>query len=336
MVNFLLPKALKLGELVSIISPSAPTSFYCPKRFLRGIKMLERMGYKVKVEKNARKCLNHTAGGVDDRISDIHSAFGDKDVKAIICTIGGMNSNALIDRLDYELIKNNPKIFCGFSDITALQLAIYKMTSLITFSGPALLPTFADYPEMHEFSRNHFTHIISNIGENDLGKLPISDKCTDEHLVWDSEDSRSKKFKSNDGWKILRAGQTKGILVGGNLGAMVALAGTKYWPDFDNKILFIDIDDEERPNSVDRHLTQLNTIGVFNQISGLLVGRLHCRTGFKKKNYFEDLLMSILSNYSFPIITNLDFGHTDPILTLPLGINVEMDANKPIILLTQN
>jgi len=334
MTKYFLPKALKHGEVVAIISPSAPTSYYCPKRFLRGIKMLGLMGYKVKIEKNTHKCLNHTAGGIEDRISDIHSAFSDKEVKAIICTIGGMNSNTLIDRLDYELIKNNPKIFCGFSDITVLQLAIFKMTGLITFSGPALLPTFADYPEMQEFSKNHFTHIVSNIDENNLGQLPTSNKWTDEYLVWDTEDSQPKNFKSNDGWKILKVGQSKGILLGGNLGAMMTLAGTKYWPNFNNKILFIDIDDEERPNSVDRYLTQLNTIGVFDKISGLLVGRLHSKTGFKKKNYFENLLMSIVGNCSFPVIINMDFGHTDPLLTLPIGISVEIDTRKLSVLLT--
>lgn len=331
MANLLFPKPLKLGEVVSIISPSSPASFYCPKRFFRGIKMIELMGYKVKIEKNVRKRLNHTTKGVDERVSDIHSAFSDKSVKAIICTIGGMNSNALIERLDYELIKKNPKIFCGFSDITVLQLAILKMTGLVTFSGPALLPTFADYPEIQEFSRKHFVHIINNIGKNDLGKLPVSDKWTDEYLAWDIEDDKPKKLKINNGWKILKTGQSRGFLVGGNLSAMMTLAGTKYWPDFNDKILFIDIDDEEKSSSVDRYLTQLNVIRVFNKIKGLLIGRLHSKTGFKKKKYFEDLLMSIVDNFYFPIIINMDFGHTDPILTLPVGILVEIDTRKPSV-----
>lgn len=328
MNNFLLPETLKPGEVVSIVSPSAPTSFYCPKRFLRGIKMLESMGYKVKIEENARKVFNHTAGTVEDRVSDIHSAFRDKKVKAIICTIGGMNSNALIDKLDYKLIKSNPKIFCGFSDITVLQWAIYKMTGLVTFSGPALLPNFAEYPEMHEFSKNHFVNIISNIGKNDLGKLPVSNQWTDQYLAWDIEDNKNRNFIRNDGWNILRSGESNGILIGGNLAAILTLAGTKYWPNFSNKILFIDIDDEERPNMVDRYLNQLNTINVFNKIRGLLIGRLHGKSAFKKNNYFEDLLISIVGKYHFPIIINMDFGHTDPLLTLPIGLPVEIDTRK--------
>ncbi len=139
------PERLQKGDKIGIVSPSSPVAAFCPKRLQRGVGELEKRGFTVKLGKHVLEHYKHTAGTVQQRIEDLHAMFADDEVKAIVCTIGGLNSNQLLEFLDYDLIQKHPKIFMGFSDITALLNAVYAKTGLVTYLGPALLPQFGEY-----------------------------------------------------------------------------------------------------------------------------------------------------------------------------------------------
>ncbi len=320
------PKLLKPGDTVGIISTSSPVAAACPNRFQRGISELESMGFKVKIGKNALKRIGHLAGTVEERLEDLHEMFQDHEVKAIINTIGGYNSHQLLEYIDYNLIKQNPKIILGYSDFTAILLAIHKKSELITFMGPALLPQFGEYGGMLEYTKKIFKDVLMT--QNDEIRIPPSKYWTSEFLAWDIEDNRPRQLTKNEGPLIIKEGRARGSILAGNMGTMLLLAGTEFLPTFDNKILFLEEDEQENPGTIDRYLTQLRHMGVFEKINGIVVGRFHPKVEFSQDYTFIDIICQATKGYDFPIVYNVDFGHTDPMMTIPNGIDVEVEASN--------
>lgn len=327
-------KKIKKGDLVSIVSPSAGLGELFPHRIENGIKCLERMGFEVKVEKNALKMENWVSGSIKERIDDIHSAFKDKRVKAIICTIGGNHSNQLLKYLDFELIRNNSKIFLGYSDITVLHNAIYKKAGLRTFYGPCVISEFGEYPDMLPFTKSYFEKTLI---EGVLGDIEQSKEWTDEFLNWFNKESHTKKRKMfpNTGYEWWRKGNAVGEIFGGAIPSVNHLLGTEYEINFKNKIFFIDLPEGHSPGEnlpladLDAFLADLFNAGVFNQIKGLIIGRAY---GYKGDNGKLSLLKKVIMNYvkgtNYPVLFNADFGHTSPMITIPIGAKVELDSKK--------
>ncbi|WP_064091271.1 S66 family peptidase [Rossellomorea aquimaris] len=316
----IIPKKLQKGDTIGICSPSSPVAAHCPKRLKRGIEELERMGFKVRVAPNTLRVQEYMAGTVEERIEDLHSLFKDTEVKAIITTIGGTCSHQLLEHLDYSLIKENPKIFLGYSDITALHTAIHLKTSLITYLGPAVLPQFGEFGGILPYTKHHF---IKTFVEGESIHYKPSTQYVMEHLWWDEEDSRERNQLENKGPSIVKEGKAEGRIIAANVGTMLLLAGTEYFPDLEGAILCIEDDPDETPSSIDRYLTQLRHLDVFSKIKGLLVGRFHDHVGFKD-NQLSSILSRVTEGYEFPIISDLDFGHTDPMFILPNGIKAKL------------
>jgi len=318
------PVMLKQGDTIGVISTASPVAALCPNRFQRGIHELEKMGFKVKVGNHARNKIGHLAGTVEERLEDFHEMVQNPEVKAIINTIGGYNSHQLLEYIDYDLIQKNPKIFLGYSDFTSLLLAIHKKCNLITFMGPALLPQFGEYNGIFDYTKT----MLQAVTMKKTDKLNISPSSfwTGEKLKWDVEDLRPRKMEQNTGPLTLRAGKAKGKILAGNMGTMLLLAGTDYLPSFENKILFLEEDEEEKPGTIDRYLTQLRHIGAFEKINGIVFGRFHPNVSFSNDYTFEDIVNEATKGFDFPIISNVDFGHTDPMITIPNGIEVEIEA----------
>lgn len=305
---------------------------FCPNRLQRGIQELKKHGFQVKLGEHVSKHYKHMAGTVQQRIEDLHAMFADNEIKAIICTIGGYNSNQLLEFLDYDLIKQHPKIFVGYSDITAPLNAIYAKTGLVTYLGPAILPQFGEYEGMLPYTWEYFEKILM---QTERVHVRASQQWTDEFTPWDKEDNRPRATKSNEGIKIiLKSGLTSsGTLIGGNLGTLLLLNGTSYMPNLEGTILCVEEDEIETPATVDRFLTQLRHIGAFSKIKGMLIGRFNSKVGFKKEDSLEDVVLAATEGYDFPILYDLDFGHTDPMLTIPIGGHCEMGtADNRIII----
>lgn len=325
----LYPVKLDKGDTIGVVSPSSPVAALCPRRLQRGVEELEGKGFKVRLGKHASERYKHMAGTVQQRVEDLHTMFADDQVKAIVCTIGGLNSNQLLEFLDYDLIKKHPKIFIGFSDITALLSAIHARTGLVTYLGPALLPQFGEYGGTLPYTWEYFEKVCMLGGEVNV---VASKEWTDEFTQWDKEDSRPRVMKPNDGIKMLKPGRASGTLIGGNIGTFLLLNGTPYMPSLQNSILCVEDDEVETPATMDRFFMQLRHIGVFSQIKGMLIGRFNSKVGFNKEDPLEGIVLAATEGYDFPILYDLDFSHTDPMITIPLGGKAEMDAeNKSIV-----
>lgn len=319
----ILPQRLQKGDKIGIVSPSSPVAALCPRRLQRGVEELEKRGFQVKLVKHVSERYKHTAGTVEQRVEDLHAMFADDEVKAIVCTIGGLNSNQLLEHLDYDFIKAHPKIFMGFSDITALLNAIYVKTGLITFLGPALLPQFGEFGGTLPYTWEYFEKTVITGGNV---SIEASREWTDEFTPWDKEDNRPRVMKPNEGIKMLKPGKASGTIVGGNIGTFLLLNGTPYMPSLQDAILCVEEDEVETPATMDRFFTQLRHIGAFSKIRGMLIGRFNSKVGFKKEDSLEDIVLATTEGYGFPILYNLDFSHTDPMITIPLGGKCDMEA----------
>lgn len=325
LVRLLKPPPLKTGDTIGIVSPASGVAAFCPRRLMRGVQHLQDLGFRVLIGTNAQKHSGHTAGTRDERLADLHEMFQNPLVSAIITTIGGYNSHQLLDALDYSLIKAHPKILMGYSDITALLLGIYSQTKMVTFMGPQVLPQLGDYGGSLKYTRKHFLSVLAGGRSHAMGPAPA---WTEERLEWEVADDRPRALKANKGWSVLNPGSAQGPLFAGNMSTLLLLAGTPYLPDLTGAILCLEDDETVSPAIVDRYLTQLRQMGVYDRIAALVIGRFPSDVRFTDEDPLEAIVRSATRGYAFPIVTDADFGHTDPIMTLPNGITARLAADE--------
>ncbi len=312
----ILPPKLDKNKKIGVIAPADPVRGVCAEDTIqRGYRYLREKGFAIVEGESVRKLTpKHTAGPVALRVSDIHNFVKREDIGCVMAFWGGFNSNQLLDHLDYDLIKRHPKIFIGYSDVTALTTAITTKTGLITFSGPGVI-TFAK-PEPFEYSWEYFEKMCISPREKTIIK-PSHEYADDLYFLRKDSDHRIKK--QNEGIKVFKNGKVRGEIIAGNLQTLLVLHATKYLPDMSGKILFVEEDETSTAAHVDRFMCQCKQIGWFDNISGLVFGRFTEHSQFSAEDPFEDLLKEYLSDASFPILYNADFGHSDPIITIPHG-----------------
>lgn len=307
--TLLKPKVLKPGDTVGLITPSTYVSD--PEKIVLAAKTIEYFGLKMKMGKNVRKQTGYVGGTIAQRVSDLHDMFRDPEVKAVFTMRGGYGSAQLLDDIDYDLIRRNPKIFLGYSDITAMHLAIHQKTGLVTFHGPVTLSRFTGYTQEH-FRRAMFDP--KAIGS--VTNPPASDPLRPSHNL-----------------RAVKPGKARGQLVGGNLSLIASLMGTPYEIDTRGKILFIE-DVDEQPYSIDRMLTQLRLAGKLKDAAGIIFGECEdCRRKDYKPSFdatftLGEVVDNILGELKIPVLSGLTIGHTDDQLTLPLGVMATLDADK--------
>lgn len=315
----IIPAKLVKGDEIRVVAPARGIKIIGQETRDIAAKRFAAMGLKVTFGKNTtdENWDRMGSSSIEKRVEDIHDAFADRNVKAVFTIIGGANSNQLLPYLDYNLIKANPKIFCGFSDITALLNGIYAMTGLETYSGPH----FSSLGMLKgcDYTLENMQKMLLNDGPN---RVEASAEWSDD--LW-FLDQQKREFIKNDGYWTLHNGKAAGTLVGGNLGTFVLLLGTKYRPAFEpDTILFIE--DTEGANIADfeRNLQALLYQPDFANVNGLLIGRFQ-----KGSKVSREDLEFIVSNKrelkNLPIIANVDFGHSTPLLTIPVGGTAILD-----------
>ena len=341
-MSLIKPKKLKIGDTIGLISPSAPLAGLIPHRTKKSIEMLKEIGFKIKVGKNALKITDYTAGSPKERAEDINLFFKDKDIRAIICFIGGNHSNQTLKYLDFNLIKRSPKIFVGYSDATVLHFAFYSQANLTTFYGPAALTQFAENPKILPYTEEYFKKAVMK--NQPVGEIKPSLYWTDEVLDWFKKEDLEKprKMKRNKGWRWLKQGKAEGLILGGCITSMMHLRGTRYWPDFSNSIFLWEIPESndnftkgEKVGNIDSYLTDLELSGIFKKIKGMIVGRFF---GYSEKEQKEAIriIKTRTADYTFPILVNVDIGHSDPMITVPLGVRIEIDSPKNLFEIKEN
>lgn len=297
------PKKLNKNDVIGIISPaSSPEEL---TRVERGVKYLESLGYRVKVGANVGKNHGYLAGSDNERVDDLHSMFKDKTVKAIFTLRGGYGAFRLLDKMDYRVIRNNPKIFVGYSEITSLQMAFLEKANLITFAGPMVAVDF--YDEVSPYTNEHFWATITS--NKKLGKL---------------------KYPENQKLPYLQKGTASGRLIGGNLAVFTALLGTEYFPNLTGKILMIE-DVGELPYRVDRMFNQLRLSGTLKKVKGIILGRFvdcHEHDPNKKTLTLGEVISDYVGALKIPSIYTFPHGHIKDFVTIPFGLKINMNATK--------
>ncbi len=317
------PEKLKAGDEVRIIAPSRSLAIISKRSREIANKRFENLGLKLSFGKHVEEIDEFASTNIQSRIEDLHEAFQDKNVKAIITVIGGFNSNQLLKYIDWSLIKNNPKIFCGFSDITALNNSIYAKTGLITYSGPHY-SSFGQ--ELYfDYTLEYFKKCL--LSDEQIEITPSHDWSDDLWFM----DQKARNLIKNPGWLVINQGQAEGTILGANLCTFNLLQGTEYMPDLEDSILFLEDDEESKPHAFDRDLQSLIHLPEFGGVRGIVIGRFQ-----KASEMTDDKLKKIIQTKSelknIPVIANVDFGHTDPKITFPVGCEVRiMSDNNPKI-----
>lgn len=314
------PDKLKSGDEVRVIAPSKSMGVVSIENRKLALKILEELGLRITFGKHVNEQDIMQSSPVKSRLTDIHEAFADPNVKAILTVLGGYNSNQLLDYIDYDLIKQNPKIFCGFSDITAIGNAIYHKTGLTTYSG-AHFSSFA-MQQGFEYTLEHFKKIFFH-----SDKIPLLSSKEWSDDAW-YLDQKNRTFHQNHGYTVLNPGEARGRIIGGSLRTFQLLRGTPYMPSLNNAILFVESMSTATGTDVemfDRNLQSLIQASDFEKVQALVIGRFENSFGMthEKLDYIfstKPVLKSI------PIIANADFGHTTPIFTFPIGGECHLQA----------
>ena len=318
-------KALKFGDTIGVISPSSPAAGIFQYRFERGIKQLHDLGFKVEIGKSALQITGYSAGTEKDRAIDLQEMFLNKDISAIICAIGGEHSCELLEHLNFEAIKDNPKILVGYSDITVLLLSIWTKTKMPTFYGPTLMTEFSEFGGILPFTKEWFCKAL--MSDKPIGKLSSSKLIIDEFISWGTLDDQQRKRRiiKTEEFHFIKDGKGEGLLICACIEALSHLKGTPYMPDFTNSILFIETA-SDRPNLpyLAAQLSDLINMKVFEKIKGLVFGKKNWRDD--DINDLKKLLLQKTREFSFPIVIAVDFGHISPILTLPIGCKLSLSS----------
>lgn len=321
------PKKLEKGDEIRIIAPSSSMGIISePVREIANNR-LEELGLKITYGKNVEEIDDFRSSSIKSRVADLHRAFLDKKVKAIFAVIGGFNCNQLLKYIDWNIIKNNPKIFIGYSDTTALQNAIFAKTGLVTYSGPAW-STFGQ--KLHfDYTLDYFKKCLLS---NESVNIVPSESWTDDE--WYKDQDKRNPIK-NDGWLIINKGKASGTLLGANLCTLNLLQGTEYMPNLKDSVLFLEDDSDSRAVLFDRDLQSLIHQSSFKGVRGIVIGRFQ-----KASNVTNEKLVKIIKSKAelknIPVIANVDFGHTSPIITFPIGGEVTIDTKKKSIVMVRH
>jgi len=306
----MLPLRLQPGDEIRVIAPSTSLALVKGEQVNIATERLNDLGFKVTFGKHVNEHDMFFSTSVEERIQDLHEAFADPKVKAIVTAVGGYNSNQLLQHIDYEFIQANPKILCGLGDSTALQTAIYTKTGLITYYGPHF-STFG-IRHMSDYLVQGFLTAVTNDAPFDLEP---SDRWSDDHWYLEQEE---REFHPHEGYRIIQEGKAEGTLIGGNLSTLNLLQGTAYMPSLERAILFIEEDEEAHPLSFDRGLQSLLQQPGADKLKGVLIGRFQ-----KGSNMTREALDQIVRGKreleGLPVLADVNIGHTDPMATLPIG-----------------
>ena len=285
-----MPARIKPGDTIGIVAPAGP---FDRQTFLRGVRILEDMGFQIFIPPGLFEKNRYLAGSDNHRVQFVNQLFADTSVDAIICARGGYGSMRILPMLDYDAIQNNPKVFIGFSDITILLSVLVSRCNLVTFHGPVVT-------SLADASKETKCSLFSNV-------------TSDSNL----------EIKLFSGETII-PGVAAGEVCGGNLTMLCHLVGTPFAPDFENKILFLE-DRGEAPYRIDRMLVHMALAGCFKGLSGIILGT------FEECGPIEDVIkivVEVFEKYSIPILAGLDAGHGRHNLTIPLGIEATLDADR--------
>lgn len=327
----MLPHKLNLGDTIAVFSPSSPATATAPDRYRRGKDYLEHKGFRLFEGNLTGKQDFYRSGSIAERADELNALIRNPEIKCIMSAIGGMNSNSLLPYVDYDALKQNPKIIVGYSDVTALLLGIYAKTGLTTYYGPAVVASFGEFPPFVDETYQYFEHVAMG-GKRVPYTLPTPKTWTDECLIWDTQ-NRSKT--PNDNRLItLVGGKAAGRIIGGNLNTMQGIWNTEYMPEIKiGDILFIE-DSFLDAATIERSFSLLKISGVLDRIGGLILGKHEQFNDLETGRKPYEILQEVMGDVQYPVLAQFDCCHTHPMLTIPIGCMAELDAADQTVTIT--
>lgn len=311
MKSGIVPERLKRGDMVRVIAPARSMAIIGKGTRQFADAVFAELGLALTFSAHVEEVDFQNSASVQARVKDLHEAFADPNVKAIFTTIGGFNSNQLLEHLDWELIARNPKILCGYSDITILANAIFARTGLQTYYGP-------HYSTLGQKFLDPYTveYLKKCLFESDPFQVEPSKEWTDDKWFLDQG---ARLPISNEGYWVIQEGEAQGTILGGNLCTLNLLQGTPYMPTADGDVILL-LEDDAEVNAVtfDRDLESLLQTDLGRQVKGVIFGRFQ-----KESNITREDIAAIVQRKpqltGLPVVANVDFGHTNPMITFPIG-----------------
>jgi len=302
-MKLLKPRRLRKGDVIGLIAPASP----CPNptRVEVGVRYLEGLGYRVKPGRHITARHGYLAGTDAQRLDDLNAMLNDPQVRAIFALRGGYGTPRLLPFVDYRAVRRQPKIVVGFSDLTALQLALYRRTGLVTFSGPMVASDFGHPPDA--YAEEHFWRVLTSNRPAGLLPNPPGEPC-----------------------RRRRPGRAEGRLLGGNLSLLVSCLGTPFSPDYRGALLVLE-DVGEQYHRLDRMFTQLRNAAILSRLAGLVLGHFtRCAPSNAREPHLTPTAMldEVLTWFDVPVIERFSYGHITRKLTLPLGLRARLDADR--------
>ncbi|WP_248959793.1 S66 family peptidase [Sphaerisporangium perillae] len=310
-MDTIFPAKLNRGDTVRVVAPARSRAMVMEHDHTDIIEgRFAELGLTLSYGDHVDERDSFDSSSIASRVADLHDAFADPSVSAILTVIGGYNCNELLPFLDWRLIRDNPKILCGYSDITALQNAILARTGLVTYSGPHW-STFG--------MRDHFEQILRWFTAVMFESAPVA---LTPSATWSDDlwflDQDKRDLIPNEGWWAIRPGTAEGRIVGGNLCTLNLLQGTPYMPSLDGAILIVEDDFESHPATFARDLTSLLQLPGASDIRGLAIGRFQ-EASHMTRPLLEQIIDTQPSLAGTPVLANIDIGHTSPLATFPIG-----------------
>lgn len=304
----MIPARLKPGDEIRVIAPSRSLSVIWPEMYDGAVEYWKERGYHVTFGRRSRELEDFASPSIEAKVDDIHEAFADPKVKLVISCIGGFNCNSILTRLDYDLIARNPKILCGYSDVTALLNAVHAKTGLVTYHGPHFSTFGLDRDR--DYTWRAFTECLMQPQPVEVQPSAAAGTCT-----------------------VLRPGMGEGEIIGGNLCTLNLLQGTPYMPELSGKVLFLEDDNimgDYFCYEFARNLTSLLQCEGAREIAGIVFGRFEESCGMT-----AEVMRCILRDTApegIPVVFGADFGHVFPMMTFPIGGRVRVEAGERAVL----
>ena len=337
------PKMLKRGDTVAVVSLSwggLGDKELIHKYDIAKERLKNEFGLNLIAMPHALKGTEYVYNHPEDRAKDLMDAFKDKNIKAIICAIGGDDSVRLIPYIDYDVIRANPKIFMGYSDTTVSHFMMYK-AGLVSYYGPTIMCDFGEYVKMFDYTKDAVMNILFNDSKD--YKIKSSPNWSKDFVPWSEENINIEKklIKETHGYEVIQGkGKVVGKVLGGCIDVFPIISGTSIWPsisEWKDKILLLETSEEKpSPDYITFFLRNLGAQGIFDEIKGIIVGKP------QEEKYYEeykDVIKKVLKEYhqeNLPVLYNINIGHALPIGIIPLGIDIEVDYDNKDIRLVES
>ena len=324
---------IKKGDMIGIFTPSSPATVTAKQRFERAKAFLEAKGFVLVEGKLTGQSDGYRSGSPKERAEELNELLRNPNIKMIMSTIGGTNSNSMLPYIDYDAFKQYPKLVVGYSDATAILLALYAKTGIPTYYGPALIPSFGEFEPLVNDTYRYFEQYF--LQENELPyEVPMPPYWSDEPVNWLEKTTEKKLYKNK--WVTGHSGIAEGRLIGGNVNAMYGFIGSSYFPAIEQGDILLIEDCMKSASIVEKNFSMLKVQGIFDRVGGIILGKHEQYDDLGTGKQPLDLLIEQLDVLDIPILAEFDTSHTHPIHPLAIGKKVKLDAGRKKVYCTEN